>query len=119
MSADGEFNGNAVRHCSLDVSRRGESDAICFIISERSRTTISGVSFNREVMLQICGVMDLFRKKSRGLIEVTACKWSCVVGEFTGSKEGEALPVGCWTHAALSCIDLRLRLRDGIEVFQH
>ena len=95
MSADGEFNGNAVRHCSLDVSRRGESDAICFIISERSRTTISGVSFNREVMLQICGAMDLFRKKSRGLIEVTARKWSCIVGEFTGSKEGKTLLVGC------------------------
>ena len=94
MSVDGEFNGNALRHCPLEVSRRDKSDSMRFSISVRSRTTVSWSSFNREVILQICGVMDLLRKKSCGFVDVTARKWSCVVGDFAGSKGGKSLPVG-------------------------
>ena len=66
-------------------------------------------------MLQISGEIDLFRKKSCGLVETTACKWSITVGELGGKSDGKAEPVGWIKHAALSCKDCKLRLREGMK----
>ena len=67
-------------------------------------------------MLRICGDIDLFKKKSCGLVERAACRWLCIVGALMGSKEGSAFPDGCSKHAALSCIDCKFRLREGVKL---
>ena len=91
----------ALRHCALDPSRRDESNSMCFNMSNRSWATSSGWSFRREVIFQICGSIDLFKKKSRGLVDRTDCRRPCVSGDLTGSSEGNALPAGCSKHASL------------------
>ena len=112
----GESYGSACHHCALDTSKRDGGNSMCFNMSVRSWTTSSGWSSDRDVILRICGAIDFLRKKSCGLAETTAFKWSCVVGDSAGSSEGNAIPAGRSKHAARSFVDCRLRLREGMNV---